>query len=896
MPILNATQFGDFAPGAVLYGKFTVTNQTFSPVTFSGTPALQVYKDNSLTQSTSGITLTVDFDSVTGFQHFSIDTSSDGTFYSAGSFFTIMVSAGTAGNLGTTLVGTVVSAFTLNKVSALRPTTAGNTLDVTATGGAGIDWSNVENPTTTLNLSGTSTKAVEPTVAGRTLDVSTTGEAGLDWANIGSPTTTVNLSGTSTKSLQPTTAGRTLDVSATGEAGLDWANIGSPTTTVALTGTTIATTQQVDLNTIKTQAVTCATGVTVLASVGGASAPGTSGGILISGSNAGTTTFGAMTVTGATTHTGNVSMTAGLTITQSTTNADGLSITGNGSGSGISSTGGATGRGALVTGTYGLDLVATTQSALRATGATSGVLFTGGNSSGLICTGGTNGDGMTLTGTGSGVSVRVGQSIFGNLQGNVTGDISGKILGSSATTILGVGARVVDGSGNAVAPAATALTNVTWTDTRAAKLDNLDATITSRQATFTTATGITFPSNFGTLGISASGKINEVVLVDTLTTYTGNTPQTGDAFARIGLNGSGLTSLAPASTALSTANWTTARAGYLDNINVGGPVASQADINALNQSASRTLLLQTVPAYERPETGSVQYTIEARTFNKTTGNPVNADTTPTLTATGNISGNLSGNLSPATNPATGVYQWLYTVNSTATLEQVTMGVSATISSVVYTLNAYTQVGDFVSATFTITDQNNLTAIFNKLPVNNIADETLVLAAVGHPVQTGTTIDANVVSMATNTLTAAALATDAVTEIQTGLATPTNITAGTITNVTNLANAPTSGDFTAAMKNSLNAATPVVTVSGTVVLATSQPNYAPAKASDIPTATINATNDYLYGDKVINTGTVPWEENILVSGTSTILSTKKLRSTAGANITDVTTVIGSATES
>jgi hypothetical protein len=45
-----------------------------------------------------------------------------------------------------------------------------------------------------------------------------------------------------------------------------------------------------------------------------------------------------------------------------------------------------------------------------------------------------------------------------------------------------------------------------------------------------------------------------------------------------------------------------------------------------------------------------------------------------------------------------------------------------------------------------------------------------------------------------------------------LASPTNITAGTITTVTNVTNAPTAGDFTATMKTSLNAATPAVTVS------------------------------------------------------------------------------------
>lgn len=58
------------------------------------------------------------------------------------------------------------------------------------------NWGDVGNPTTAVNLSGTSTKAVEPTVAGRTLDVSAQGNAGIDWANIDNNTTTVNLSGT----------------------------------------------------------------------------------------------------------------------------------------------------------------------------------------------------------------------------------------------------------------------------------------------------------------------------------------------------------------------------------------------------------------------------------------------------------------------------------------------------------------------------------------------------------------------------------------------------------------------------------------------------------------------------------------------------------------------------
>jgi len=56
----------------------------------------------------------------------------------------------------------------------------------------------------------------------------------------------------------------------------------------------------------------------------------------------------------------------------------------------------------------------------------------------------------------------------------------------------------------------------------------------------------------------------------------------------------------------------------------------------------------------------------------------------------------------------------------------------------------------------------------------------------------------------------ALAAGAVTFPGT-VASPTNITAGTITTVTNLTNAPTNGDFTATMKASLNASTPSVPV-------------------------------------------------------------------------------------
>jgi len=58
---------------------------------------------------------------------------------------------------------------------------------------------------------------------------------------------------------------------------------------------------------------------------------------------------------------------------------------------------------------------------------------------------------------------------------------------------------------------------------------------------------LAFPTVSGrSLGVEASGKATGVVLTDTLTTYTGDTPQTGDSFARIGALGAGLTALGDA--------------------------------------------------------------------------------------------------------------------------------------------------------------------------------------------------------------------------------------------------------------------------------------------------------------------------------------------------------------
>lgn len=70
---------------------------------------------------------------------------------------------------------------------------------------------------------------LQPTVAGRTLDVSATGEAGVDWANVGSPTTTVGLTGTTISTGQTITSVSGAVGSVTGAVGSVTGAVGSVT-------------------------------------------------------------------------------------------------------------------------------------------------------------------------------------------------------------------------------------------------------------------------------------------------------------------------------------------------------------------------------------------------------------------------------------------------------------------------------------------------------------------------------------------------------------------------------------------------------------------------------------------------------------------------------------------
>lgn len=162
----------------------------------------------------------------------------------------------------------------------LKPTVENRTLDVTSNGNAGIDWSNIENPTSPVNLVNTSVSGVNYFSLGN-VSVNVSGWRGLspnvlqngrvdayvgamgtdvlNAAALASDAVTEIQNGLSTTSqilsisgylprldvnvstrLAPSVTGRTLDVTISGTTGINWGNIENPTTRNLLTNTSIS--------------------------------------------------------------------------------------------------------------------------------------------------------------------------------------------------------------------------------------------------------------------------------------------------------------------------------------------------------------------------------------------------------------------------------------------------------------------------------------------------------------------------------------------------------------------------------------------------------------------------------------------------------------------------------
>lgn len=107
------TYLGDYAEDyATLNFKFTTRQfSTGAPFTLAGTPVVKVYKGSSTTtESTAGITLSVDFDGVTGLNNVLIDLSAD-AFYAVGEDYAIVITTGTVDSVS--VVGETIATFSI---------------------------------------------------------------------------------------------------------------------------------------------------------------------------------------------------------------------------------------------------------------------------------------------------------------------------------------------------------------------------------------------------------------------------------------------------------------------------------------------------------------------------------------------------------------------------------------------------------------------------------------------------------------------------------------------------------------------------------------------------------------------------------------------------------------
>ncbi len=120
----HAQTIVDFSRTTTHHLKFTTRSFTTGvPTTLAGSPVIKAYADGSTsTEVTTGLTLTVDFDNVTGLNDIAIDTSN--AFYANGSLFSIIITTGTVG--GTSVVGEVVAQFSVGMTVALTSQASDN--------------------------------------------------------------------------------------------------------------------------------------------------------------------------------------------------------------------------------------------------------------------------------------------------------------------------------------------------------------------------------------------------------------------------------------------------------------------------------------------------------------------------------------------------------------------------------------------------------------------------------------------------------------------------------------------------------------------------------------------------------------------------------------------------
>jgi len=478
--------------------------------------------------------------------------------------------------------------------------------------------------------------------------------------------------------------------------------------------------------------------------------PGGSGGLFISGSNTGTTTVGALTCTGSFT------VSDGLLISRSTSNTSAITATGNGTGSGavFTSGSGATGDG------------------FKATAAS------------------TNGNGFTLTKAGSGSDFNATSTPLTLAKTtNITGfnDIA-------ATAIVSSGA--ITTSGGAVSTVTTVTNQLTaaqiatgvWQDATAG-----DFTVSSSIGKSLYTSGAA-PGAAGGLFIAGTNAATTITTSLT-TTFTGNL--TGSVGSVSGAVGS-VTGAVGSVTGDVGGNVT----GSIGSVATGGITAASIADGAIDRATfAADTGLQSIRSNTAQAGASTSITLDA-SASSVTSFYVN-DLIVLTGGTGVGQGRYITAYNGTTKVAT-VSAWATNPDATTTFAIIaadaivgaTAPTAAQVATAVWT--DLTSGSDFSTATSVgklLKDNIDATISSRLAPTTSgrTLDVTTTGAAGidwGNMENQGATVDLNATSLNTvNTVLSVQNAVDvtpsSVSAIQNGLATPTNITAGTITTATNV---------------------------------------------------------------------------------------------------------------
>lgn len=331
-----------------------------------------------------------------------------------------------------------------------------------------------------------------------------------------------------------------------------------------------------------------------------------------------------------------------------------------------------------------------------------------------------------------------------------------------------------------------------------------------------------------TLDVTAANKVNGVVLVDTLTTYTGNTLQTGDSFARLGAPAGASVSVDIAAIEAQTDDIGAAGAGLTAvpwNAAWDAEVQSEVDDALVVQRLDELVNADSdIDGAAPPTVGSVFHELMSKTagsftFDQTTDSneairdketDIETDTAEigtagagltaidlpnqTMDIVGNITGNLSGSVGSVTG-AVGSVTGLTAATVHADLDDIQARLPAALSAGGNIKADVLSLGGVVQSLTDLKDfaDDGYDPVTNK--VQGVVLVDTLTTYTGNTPQTG-----DVFPLASTEIADIKAKTDL---IPAAPASTTNITAGTITTVTNLTNAPTSGDLTATMKASVN---------------------------------------------------------------------------------------------